>query len=75
MADNARGLYEKYIVINRGTGEEVYDAFVLRPVTDRAARTAMSIYGDIMREQGKDALARDIEAWVFDLDHKEAGDA
>ena len=75
MPDRERGLYEKYVVINRETGEEVHDAFVLRPATDRAARTALSIYGDIMYEQGNEALARDIEAWVFDLDCKEAGDA
>lgn len=66
-----RGLYEKYIVIKKATGETVPFAFVLQPATDRAARTALSIYGDIMREQGNDALARDIEAWVFDLDCKD----
>jgi len=65
------GLYAKYTITNNATGEVVSDAFVLKPATDRAARTALSIYGDMMREEGNEQLARDIETWVFDLDLKE----
>lgn len=47
MSDQDKGIYNKYKVINRETGEEVQgDYFVLKPKDDLAARAALETYAN-----------------------------
>ena len=55
------GLYPKYTVTNNQTGLEVYDCFVLKPMSDESARLALLYYADIC---GNEALKTDIKAWL-----------
>jgi len=57
-----RGLYRKYRVIKRGTGQEITGpVFVLRPDRDPAAREALLTYA---RTTPNKVLAEDIESWL-----------
>ena len=42
-----RGIYDKYQVTRKETGEICDGAFVLRPVTDIAARIALATYAEV----------------------------
>lgn len=55
------GLYSKYTVINNQTGSEVYDCFVLKPMSDEPARLALLYYADIC---GNENLKNDIKEWL-----------
>lgn len=55
------GLYSKYTVINNRTGLEVYDCFILRPMSDESARLALLYYADIC---GNENLKNDIKMWL-----------
>ena len=55
------GLYSKYTVINNQTRAEVYDCFVLKPMSDESARLALLYYADICDNE---ALKNDIKAWL-----------
>lgn len=56
-----KGLYEKYQVIRKETGEVCEGAFVLRPQTDMAARIAIATYAEATHNP---RLGRDIRAWL-----------
>lgn len=57
-----KGLYAKYALINKETGEEVKgEFFILKPEKDEAARTAIIAYADSTDNQG---LASDLRKWV-----------
>ena len=56
------GLYPKYTVINNQTGQEVYDCFILKPMSDEYARQALLYYADICDNE---SLKNDIKAWLM----------
>lgn len=59
---NNQGLYNKYQIINRETGEEAQgEYFVLKPANDPAARAALRAYA---RVTDNDQLSEDITAWL-----------
>ncbi|MBK8035273.1 MAG: hypothetical protein IPK17_38375 [Chloroflexi bacterium] len=61
---NDRGLYQKYIITKRETGEEVKrPAFVLLPDRDPHARAALRAYADAV-EADNPALAADLRSWM-----------
>lgn len=62
----SQGLYAKYSIIKKSTGEEVEDAFVLKPVTDKHARQALRAYANSVRSENPD-LARDLDAWLIGI--------
>lgn len=65
MNDMDKGLYNKYAVFKRDTGEPLDGAcFVLRPDRDTAARAALLKYADCTVNL---ELARDIKDWVYSL--------
>lgn len=65
MPDQEKGLYNKYQIINRETGQETVGAyFVLKPATDQAARAALKTYALVTDNK---QLASDIIAWVSNL--------
>lgn len=55
------GLYSKYTVTNNRTGLEVYDCFILKPMSDESARLALLYYADIC---GNENLKNDIKMWL-----------
>jgi uncharacterized Zn finger protein (UPF0148 family) len=60
-----KGLYNKYQIINRETGNEADGQyFVLKPVNDPAARAALMAYAEASDNQ---QLAMDITVWVSSL--------
>lgn len=62
MSDANKGLYNKYLIINRETGEEVDGSyFVMNPVKDHAAREALEEYA---RCTSNDFLRADLMAWL-----------
>lgn len=62
MSDQTKGLYNKYQIINRETGKESEgDYFVLKPVTDPAARAALMAYAEATDNE---QLATEISLWV-----------
>lgn len=62
MSDADKGLYNKYLIINRETGEEADGSFfVLNPVKDHAAREALEEYA---RVTSNDYLRADLMAWL-----------
>lgn len=63
-----KGLYNKYKVIRRETGEECDGAFVLRPVTDSAAWLAVMFYSYLTHNP---RLGRDIRKWLVELKRDE----
>lgn len=65
MADQNRGLYNKYQIINRNTGKEVDgDYFILKPSNDPAARAALDAYAEATDNE---QLAMDITFWMTSL--------
>lgn len=65
MSNQNRGLYNKYKIINRETGQEVEgNLFVLKPGTDPAARAALFTYAAVTDNR---QLAIEIHAWVSTL--------
>lgn len=64
MMTDQRGLYPKYKIIKNETGEEVENAFVLKPETDVHARTALMIYAQQVRDENP-RLALEIEYWIL----------
>lgn len=65
MEDQNKGLYNKYQIINRETGQEVEgDYFVLKPSKDQAARVALHAYAEHTHNK---LLANDIYAWLARL--------
>lgn len=62
-----KGLYDKYKVIRKETGEEVDGAFVLRPVTDTAAWLAAMFYSYLTHNP---RLGRELRKWLVGLDER-----
>lgn len=56
-----KGLYDKYRVVRKETGEECDGAFVLRPVTDSAAYLACMFYSYLTHNP---RLGRQIRTWL-----------
>ncbi|KUP24905.1 hypothetical protein [Paenibacillus sp. DMB5] len=68
MSDQDKGLYNKYIVINRETSKEAEGAyFVLQPDKDAAARPALLRYAEETAGQN-DKLAADLWKWIQSID-------
>ncbi|WP_036648353.1 hypothetical protein [Paenibacillus wynnii] len=64
MSDQ-KGLYNKYQIINRETGQEADgNYFVLKPTADPAARAALMAYAESIDNQ---QLAMDITVWISSL--------
>jgi hypothetical protein len=64
MSDN-KGLYNKYLIIIRESGQEAQgDYFVLKPSSDPAARAALVKYAD---QTANHELAKDIYEWLYRL--------
>ena len=61
-----QGLYPKYTVIKNATGEEVFNAFVLKPDVDEHARAALRAYADSV-EASNPNLASDLRWWLHTL--------
>ena len=59
-----RGLWAKYKVIRSETGEVLTDAFILRPTTDIAARTALATYAEATHNP---RLGKEIREWLRKL--------
>src|SRR5690554_792173 len=63
--EQVKGLFNKYQIINRETGEEVEGQyFVLKPEKDHAARAALEKYAEITNNE---QLEQDIYAWLHSL--------
>ena len=61
----------KYKVLDVNTGEVVEDAFVLKPVTDRAARIALyAYYAACDNPFVKDYIRR----WLVDINQEKQGE-
>lgn len=66
MPDQEKGLYNKYQIINRETGQEADgDYFVLKPAKDSAARAALMAYADATDNE---QLAMEITFWVSSIE-------
>lgn len=62
MSDQDRGLYNKYQIIKRETGQEAEgEYFVLKPVKDPAARAALEAYAEATNNEN---LRVDLFAWL-----------
>jgi len=61
MCSGHRGIYNKYVVVRKHTGETLDDCFVLRPTTDTAARIALATYAEATHNP---ELARDVRRWL-----------
>lgn len=59
---NTRGLYSKYKIVNRETGQEVQAAFVLKPEVDYSALKALLAYAEDVRRDNP-RLAEDLINW------------
>ncbi|WP_049894990.1 hypothetical protein [Paenibacillus antibioticophila] len=65
MSDQNKGLYNKFKIVNRETGEEADgDFFVLKPINDPAARAALLTYAE---KTDNKQLAVDIKVWLHTL--------
>lgn len=65
MSEQAKGLYNKYKIINRETGKEVEGQyFVLKPEKDPAARAALEAYASATNNE---QLEQDIYALLHGL--------
>lgn len=65
MSDQTKGLYNKYQIIKRETGNESEgEYFVLKPEKDPAARAALLEYAKVTNNE---RLAQDIIFWVTSL--------
>jgi hypothetical protein len=63
-----KGLYDKYEVKRKETGEICDGAFVLRPVTDQAAWQAVMFYSYLTHNP---RLGKDLRAWLYSLKQEE----
>jgi hypothetical protein len=64
--DKERGLYSKYRVMKRDTGEELDGpCFVLRPDRDVAAMRALYRYAELTSDN---QLREDLERWLDSMD-------
>lgn len=62
MSDQDKGLYNKYQIINRETGQEAEgEYFVLKPAKDPAARAALEAYAEATNNEN---LKVDLFAWL-----------
>ncbi|MFF2016242.1 hypothetical protein [Paenibacillus sp. NPDC058177] len=62
MSDQTKGLYNKYQIINRETGQEADGQFfVLKPASDPAARAALVTYAEATSNE---QLGIDISTWI-----------
>lgn len=61
------GLYRKYDVIKRASGEPVEDDCMVLKLNDRHARTALLAYADAVAEENP-RFAFDLRLWVWDHD-------
>lgn len=59
-----KGLYDKYEVTRKETGEKCDGAFILRPVTDEAAWQACMLYSYLTHNP---RLGQDIREWLHSL--------
>ena len=59
-----KGLYDKYEVTRKETGEKCDGAFVLRPVTDEAAWLAVMFYSYLTHNP---RLGKDTREWLNEL--------
>ncbi|MFD3260865.1 hypothetical protein ACE3MQ_19915 [Paenibacillus lentus] len=65
MSNQNRGLYDKYKIINRETGQEVEgNRFVLHPANDPAARAALETYAATTNNV---QLELEIYVWLHSL--------
>lgn len=74
--EQGKGLLHKYDVQRRNDPDGKHDDcryFVLDPQHDPLARFALAVYADRARAAGYDALATDLDLWLFDTE-KEASD-
>ncbi len=56
-----KGIYDKYEVRRKETGEILEDSFILRPTTDTAARIGLAAYAEATHNP---ILAQEIRAWL-----------
>lgn len=69
-----KGLYQKYQVIDRNTGQEVTGnhppvTFTLVPERDRAAVEALRYYAELIdTPSGNKVLANDLRVWLDSID-------
>lgn len=69
MPDQKKGLYNKYQIINRETGQEAEgDYFVLKPAKDPAARAALMAYAEVTDNE---QLAMEITFWVSAIEGRQ----
>ena len=59
-----KGLYNKYEVTRKETGEVCNGCFILRPVTDSAARIALATYAEATHNP---RLGAQIRVWLNSL--------
>ena len=59
-----KGIYDKYEVRRKETGEVLDNCFVLRPTTDTAARIGLAAYAEATHNP---QLAREIRVWLKKL--------
>lgn len=60
-----KGLYDKYIVIENSTGEEVTEVFVLKPDTDPIAIAALQKYAELTSNK---ELESNLSVWIETLE-------
>jgi hypothetical protein len=69
IAESVAGLYGKYVVFNNEAEDLVGPldgCFVLRPVTDPAARKALSAYAEAVHKENPE-FASDLRQWLIDI--------
>lgn len=59
-----KGLYEKYEVIRKETGEKLDGFFVLRPSTDTAAWNAAIFYSYLTHNT---VLGKELRDWLYEV--------
>lgn len=59
------GMYHKYTVINKRNGEEMENAFVLRPLNDTTALDALKTYRDTLEDCN---LKSDLTKWIKEIE-------
>ena len=59
-----KGLYDKYVVTRKATGEVCDGGFVLRPTTDTAARVGLAAYAEATHNP---RLGKEIRVWLKEL--------
>lgn len=64
------GLYHKYTIVNNETGLPIEDAFVLKPQSDKEARSALRVYASLVRIHNP-TLAQDLDTWLDNINAAE----